>query len=120
MSATRIGLGKRGEQLAAEFYIREGYRILEQNFRSPIGEVDLIVEKSGLLVFVEVKSRSSELFGEGYEAVNKAKQARLRRLATLYLRQTRLSYSGIRFDVVSLLITREGELIKLKHFSAAF
>ena len=120
MSESPHTLGKRGEDLAAAYLIKAGYRILCRNYRAPEGEIDLIAEQKGTLVFVEVKSRSSDLFGEGYEAVNTAKQKKLRRLALFYLQEHGKSYRQMRFDVLSLLLSRNGELRSLKHFKGAF
>lgn len=116
----RISLGKLGEQYAVDYLKKKGYAIRALNYRSTIGEIDIVAEQKGTLVFVEVKSRSSKRFGEGYEAVNAAKREKLRRLALDYLQREQVHGKALRFDVVSLLISRQGELIELKHFEHAF
>ena len=97
-------LGASGEDLAAGWYEDEGYEILERNWRRREGEVDLIVRRRRTVVFVEVKTRTSDAFGTGAEAVLPAKQRRIRRLASRWLAELTPS-SGralvdLRFDVV--------------------
>lgn len=93
--------GKRAEQQAAEFLRSHGYQIVEENYRWPGGEIDLIARDGEFLVFVEVKARSSESFGIPEEFVNARKQHKLIRTAQRYLLQhpTKLN---VRFDVVAL------------------
>jgi putative transposase len=96
-------LGGTGEDLAAAFLKKQGYRILERNYRTPLGEIDLIARHRGALVIIEVKTRTSDRFGPGQDAVGHAKQARLRKLADYYLKQKRLGEVAVRFDVVGIL-----------------
>jgi len=95
----RRSLGDRGEALAAASLRKQGYKILERNYRTPLGEIDLIARHRGALVFIEVKTRTSNRFGAGQDAVHHGKQARLRKLADYYLKQKRLGEVTIRFDV---------------------
>jgi putative endonuclease len=120
MSKAKQSLGRLGESLAAENMQKQGYRIVIRNFRTKEGEIDLIVTKGDLLVIVEVKSRSSTLFGEGFEAVTLTKQKRLKRLAAAYLKECSILYRIVRFDVISILIGPSGKLLNLKHFEEAF
>jgi putative endonuclease len=99
----RRSLGDRGEDLAAAFLKKQGYKIVERNYRTPLGEIDLVARHQGVLVFIEVKTRTSARFGAGQEAVHYAKQARLRKLADYYLKQKRLGEMAVRFDVVGIL-----------------
>ena len=96
-------LGETGEDLAAVALKKQGYKILERNYRTPLGEIDLIARHRKTLVFIEVKTRTSERFGAGQDAVHHAKQARLRKLADYYLKQKRLGEVAVRFDVVGIL-----------------
>jgi putative endonuclease len=90
--------------LAEEWYESNGYEIVGRNWRCAAGEIDLIVRRGRLLVFCEVKTRSSEAFGVPAEAVGRSKQARLRRLAARFLEaEGPLRNSGIRFDVAAVL-----------------
>jgi putative endonuclease len=105
--------GKAGEDLAAAYLNKQGYKILERNYRTPLGEIDLIARHRGLLVFVEVKTRSGTRFGAGQDAVHHAKQARLRKLADYYLKQKRLGEVAVRFDVVAILLAGSGAKIEI-------
>jgi putative transposase len=100
--STRRQLGDAGEDLAAAALKKQGYKILERNYTAPMGEIDLVARHQGTLVFIEVKTRQSVKFGEPQEAVNPAKQARLRKLADYYLKQQRLGEVAVRFDVAAV------------------
>jgi putative endonuclease len=99
-------LGAEGESLAAQWYEGQGYEILERNWRRREGEVDLIVRRGGTVVFSEVKTRSTDRFGTGAEAVLPAKQRRIRRLASRWLSELTPAVGRarveLRFDVVSI------------------
>jgi putative endonuclease len=99
----RRSLGDRGEDLAAATLKKQGYKVLERNYRTPLGEIDLIARHQGVLVFIEVKTRTSARFGSGQEAVHHGKQSRYRKLADYYLKQKRLGEIAVRFDVVGIL-----------------
>ena len=99
----RRSLGDRGEDLAAAHLKKQGYKILARNYRTPIGEIDLVARHQGALVFIEVKTRRSRRFGSPQEAVHPAKQERLRNLAEYYLQQQGLGEVMVRFDVVGIL-----------------
>lgn len=103
MAGKNKKLGKKGEDKAAEYLEKCGYRILERNFRcGRYGELDIVAEDGGYICFIEVKSRSSINFGLPCEAVNKAKQEKLRVLAFFYLDRNSLVDSDVRFDVVEV------------------
>lgn len=125
-SATpRQSLGRRGEELAADFLRRQGYSIRETNARSRLGEIDIVAEAPGegeepLLVFVEVKTRRGTAFGSPEEAVTTTKQRRLTRLAEAWLQQhPSLSRRICRFDVIGIIIPHQGEP-RIEHYPAAF
>jgi putative endonuclease len=99
-SDPRHRFGQVSEQRAEQFLRAKGYRILERNLRSSLGELDLVAEDAGVLVFIEVKARSTEAFGGALLAVNRRKQAKLVRLASQYLAHRHLSDKPCRFDVV--------------------
>lgn len=100
----RRGTGRWGEEQAARYLERKGYRVLERNYLTRQGEIDLVCEKNGLLVFVEVRTRSSERFGSPEESVTAGKISRLRRTALHYL-QVHGASRGFRFDVVAVRLT---------------
>lgn len=105
MTRRRLALGAAGEEQAARWYRRRRYRVVERNWRCPAGEVDLVLlAPDGVLVFAEVKTRSSLRYGTPAEAVTAAKQRRLRGLAAEYLRAGPAPrHRSIRFDVVSIV-----------------
>ena len=94
--------GQEGEQLAVRHLKRMGYRIVCRNYRSPFGEIDIIARHRGVLVFVEVKSRSTETFGSPKLAVTPAKQRKLSQVAWHYLQQHNLTQASARFDVITI------------------
>lgn len=106
---TRHAVWRAGERAALGAYRRRGFRVLARNWRSPLGELDLVVERDGVVVFCEVKARSGASLGGGYEAVTAAKQRKLRALAEAFLASRRVSASrGCRFDVASVHVDRGG------------
>jgi len=112
-------LGRRGEELAAAYLIRNGLEIVERGFRVFRGELDIVARDGDTLVFVEVKARADESFGRPEEAVTPAKQRQIRRLATGYLIERRLGDVPCRFDVVAVLFQDDGSH-RLTHFRDAF
>lgn len=109
--------GKQGENLAANFLINHGYKILKENYRHKRGEIDLIAQKNDLLVFVEVKSKARDKFGFPEEAVNSKKEEMIISTADQYLFEADWQGS-IRFDIISIL--GEGDKIEITHFEDAF
>ena len=107
MPNPRQHLGAHGEDVAARWYAAQGFSVVERNWRIRGGEIDLIVEHAPLLVFCEVKTRTTAAFGSGLEAVTWAKQRRLRSLAHAWLSaHPSEEYRAIRFDVASLVAGR--------------
>ena len=104
MTATdrRRALGASGEEAVAAWYRARGYEIVARNWRCREGELDLIVRAGRAFVFCEVKTRSSDRFGAPVEAVNRAKQDRMRRLAARWIEEAPLRPREIRFDVASV------------------
>jgi putative endonuclease len=110
VAARHLITGRAGEELAGLFLVEKGYRIVVRNFRCAGGEIDLICEDQGTLVFVEVKTRSCVDRGEPGEAVGRAKKIRLTKAASLYLSQNRAWSRPCRFDLVSVLFL-DGETV---------
>jgi putative endonuclease len=104
----RRALGARGEVLAGEWYTAHGYTVLDRNWRTRWGELDLVLERNHVIVFCEVKTRTTDAFGIGAESVTRDKQQRIRRLAGQWLDAHDQSHRGLRFDVVSILAPRDG------------
>jgi len=103
MTQKRQTLGRKGEELARRFLEKNGFVVLEQNYRTRSGEIDLIVWDGETLVFVEVKTRSSRQYGHPFEAVTARKRAQLTKVAQEYLSRNSLYDQPARFDVVSVL-----------------
>ena len=102
MSLLRKLLGRSGEDRAARHLAGLGYRVLERNYRTPQGEIDLIALDGGTVVFVEVKTRTSDAFGAPELAVDQRKQGRMIKAALGYLKHKRLHQMPCRFDVVAI------------------
>ena len=111
-------LGRSGEDAAAALYGRLGCRIVERNFRTRSGEVDLIARKGKVVIFCEVKTRRTSRWGLPAEAVDPRKQARLRRLAGEWLSSRRPGRVEVRFDVVSVIVADSG--LEVTHLPDAF
>lgn len=97
------GRGQDWEEVAERRLKRDGYRILDRNFRSRVGELDFVAKDGETLCFIEVKGRSSLRFGAPAEAVTLEKQRRITRAAEAYLQSKHLPESVCRFDVVTIL-----------------
>jgi putative endonuclease len=96
-------IGAAGEDQAARWYLRHGYKIVARNWRCREGELDLVLVKRRLLVISEVKSRSSLAFGAPIEAITPVKAQRLRVVASRFIEETGARPSNVRFDVVCIL-----------------
>ncbi len=107
-------LGERGEGLAVKFLKKKGYKIITQNYKTRIGEIDIIAREGDTLVFIEVKTRESIAYGKPFEAVNYFKKRKIANVAMLYLKKMK-EIPPCRFDVVSIYYEQgkpDCELIK--------
>ncbi len=111
--ATKRGTGQAGEDIAAGFLVKNGYRISERNYRCPIGEIDIVARDKNDLVFVEVKTRRSADLGYPEQAVGIKKQKKISKLALWYLQEKRLNGVRTRFDVVAIMMQPSGNDIRL-------
>ena len=102
MSKDSLSLGIKAEEKAEAFLKNNGYKILERNYKTKLGEIDIIAKDKESLCFVEVKCRSSNRFGSGFEAVSGLKQRQISKTALGYLKENNLLDKKARFDVVSL------------------
>ncbi len=105
-SHATVALGISGENLACDALARQGYAILAKRYRTRVGEIDIVARDGQTLVFVEVKTRTSEDFGVPAEAVTRRKQRRIVTMARWYLSEHRLHGCLCRFDVVTVLCRR--------------
>lgn len=114
-----IDVGKRGEEATCLFLEHEGFEIIERNWRCPSGEADIIAIDGENLVFVEVKTRSSESTGLPEEAVTREKRRRYEEIALAYLRSSTLGSMYVRFDVASVTLL-DGDRGLLRYHRNAF
>ena len=112
-------LGARGEALATAHYLAAGYEILDRNWRCRQGELDLVVHRDRVLVFCEVKTRSSDRFGAPIEAITREKRQRIRVLAGRWLDEHKPVVREVRFDVASVLVRADGQAV-VEVMEAAF
>ena len=111
-------LGQEGEQIAGHFLKKKGYKLVEQNFRCPGGELDLIALDRRVIVFVEVKTRSDDRLGTPLEAVHRHKQKRMTKAALYFLSRHHLHDRDARFDVIG--ISFEGGKPVVEHIQNVF
>jgi putative endonuclease len=127
---TRAQIGRRGERLAAGKLEAEGYRVIERNYRTREGELDIVAVRDGTIVFCEVKTliarnvdRGGPLFA--LESVNNAKRAQVRRMARSWIADRPRSANArgrpaVRFDAIGVVLSAAGELLRIDHVEAAF
>lgn len=120
MKLSKKDIGKKGEQEGKKFLQEKGYNILKSNFRCPIGEIDFIAKDNSELVFVEVRTKTSEISGKPYETVGKVKQKKLYKLAQYYLNLMDTDNIECRFDVLSIILSPEGAVAEIEHIENAF
>lgn len=101
-------LGAYGERVAAQRLVEDGMVVVDRNWRCDLGEVDLVLRDQEILVFCEVKTRSSSAYGHPLEAVSPTKGARLRRLAGRWLEEHDVDPQGVRIDLVGVLLAERG------------
>ena len=107
MSKQNIYLGKSGEDTALNFLKENGYKILVKNYKTKLGEVDVIAYDKGTLCFIEVKTRGSLRFGSPQEAVSHFKQRQISKVALQFLKRNNLLNKKARFDVVSVIYAED-------------
>ncbi len=106
-------LGFRGEHRAAAYLKRQGYKILKRNYKCPFGEIDIIAEKGETVAFIEVKTRTSDYFGEPNEAVGRERMTRYKNSARFYFAHKNIDCT-VRFDIIE--VTADG----VNHIENAF
>lgn len=102
-----LSLGERGETAGWKYLADRDYKILEKNFRCPLGEIDVIAVKDGRLIFIEIKTRSGDRFGSPQEAVTPLKQKKLLRLAEWYMKSAGKNESLVSFHVLAVSWTAQ-------------
>ncbi len=117
--AKHLECGNKGEKVALELLEKKGYRILELNWRLIHKEIDIIASNEKELVIVEVKTRTDGFLLNPEEAVDRKKMARLARAADSYVLSNRIDLP-VRFDIISVVLSKEGELKDIAHLEDAF
>lgn len=117
--AEKQGVGKRGEDLAADYLIKQGSKILERNYRQRCGEIDIIARDGKTLVFIEVKTRRSNTFGSPFDAITPKKQQQIATTAKDYLCRKKLFNKPARFDVIGVTLL-PGKKPKIEIVTNAF
>lgn len=112
-------LGRLGEQIAVDYLVQRGYRVVERNARRREGEIDLVTVQGDTLVFVEVKLRASDAMGQAVEALSAAKQRRLVQLSEAYASDHPELPAVQRIDVVAVDMTARGVLRSVRHIESA-
>jgi putative endonuclease len=115
----RIGLGKSGEDLACQELARQGYAILARRYRTRYGEIDIVARDGPTIVFIEVKARTSDRYGDPAESVTLHKQARITAMAGDFIGRRGLAGAPCRFDVVTVRFGLHGKL-EVEVIKAAF
>jgi putative endonuclease len=113
-------LGRYGEEIAARHLLAAGYTIHDRNWRCDSGELDIVAQMGGVLVFVEVKTRASTRFGLPAEAISSVKAQRIRGLSLRWLVARRPVFAEMRFDVLSVMCSAAGEPASVEHIEGAF
>jgi putative endonuclease len=106
---TKREIGIAGEDEATKALKRKGYKIVEKNFRSRFGEIDIVAEEKGYLVFIEVKRRNTGTFGDSFQAIDARKKRHIIRSAMYYLKTHKCVDRKVRFDVVGI----DGDELKI-------
>ena len=120
MVALHLLRGRKGERIACRYLMRQGFDILARRYRNGSGEVDIIAFENEMLVFIEVKTRSTPRFGEPWEFVDWKKQLIVRRTAENFIADHNLDRFTYRFDIVSVVIPEGSKKKEVRLFRNAF
>jgi putative endonuclease len=113
MLNSRQKFGEKSESIAVNYLKKQGYKIIEQNYRTKLGEIDIIAKEKDTITFIEVKSRKSKNFGNPKWAVTPKKQRKISMVALQYLKTTMQSNVKARFDVVSIISSPDNPSIEI-------
>lgn len=120
MTLRRINTGKHGENLACEYLRQHAYTIVHRNFRSKVGEIDIIAKDREVVVFVEVRTQTSNAYGPAYNTVTPTKQKQVKRVALSYISRHNLVKTQFRFDVIGITLNPDTGEYHLDHIPNAF
>ena len=120
LTRERISLGRAGEEYAAKYLQKRGFRIVERNFRCKLGELDIVARDGPFLVFTEVRTVAGNAFGSPQESITDKKKKKLRQVALFYAKFRNVGDTPMRFDVVAITADASGSIKKLDHIVNAF
>lgn len=113
-------LGRQGEDAGCRFLVRQGYKIVEKNYRCPLGEIDVVARKGRKTAFIEIKTRRSHHFGVPEEAVERHKQRKIIQVAKWYLKEKKQTDSSVQFDVLAVTMPEGSGSADFKLIENAF
>lgn len=108
--------GRFGENLAKDYLLRRGYKIVSANLKIGFREIDIVVQKGGILIFVEVKTRLSSIFGGAEDAFDFRKFNNLKKALEFYIYKNNLDGNMVRLDFISVDIIKQRKIAKIKHY----
>lgn len=111
--------GKLGEKIAQDFLVRKGYRIIESNFQTRFGEIDLVATKGKKLVFVEVKLKIGVQFGQPEEMISQAKISQIQKMATVFLQthsKLATKHPFYQIDAACIVLNQDKALLRINHY----
>lgn len=120
MTIRRKLMGRQGEDVATHYLEKNNYQLLCRNYSCRLGELDIVAYERDVIVFVEVRSRSSGDYGLPQESITNRKKMKLRQLAWHYLKAVGKTNASCRFDVIAIQFDREGRVKRLDHIENAF
>lgn len=116
----RKEIGRRGEDIAAQYLAAKGWELVARNWSTQLGELDIVANDGLQIIIVEVRTTTSHQYGLGFQSVQYRKQQQVRKLAQQFIQNQRLEHLPIRFDVVSVLLSKDRRFVDLSHLEGAF
>lgn len=113
-------IGTHGENIALEYLLNKGYKLISKNFRTNFGEIDIIVKRNDTLCFVEVKTRYNSNFGFPAHSITINKQKRIKKASLLFVNKEKLFNLNLRFDVVEIFLNYNDDSHIINHIENAF
>lgn len=115
-------IGQVGEKKVAEYYLKKGFKVLQTNYRTKVGEIDLIVKKKNVLIFIEVKTRVGEFRGKPWEQINKHKLENLKKSIYAYCKDKNISIekNSLNIHIVTVTLKEDLSLNKINQYELTF
>lgn len=120
MSCYNKTIGNYGENLSLKHLIKNNYKILDTNFRTSYGEIDIVATINNIIVFLEIKSRYTDSFGKAIESITYYKQKQIIKLSKYYIHRYNLYNYNVRYDIIEVYFNNRNNLYKLNHIIDAF